>query len=79
VAFRYRQADLERQVERAVAVEPFFGQAPAMPPAAALVTGVVCGVRVEDVEDPLMREIRCPDKLVDEPAKGEALDGILRR
>jgi hypothetical protein len=50
-----------------------------MPPAAALVTGVVCGVRVEDVEDPLMHEIRCPDKLVDEPAKGEALDGILRR
>ncbi|WP_369060604.1 DUF2200 domain-containing protein [Caulobacter sp. 73W] len=56
----------------------FFAQAPAMNPARTLVTGVVCGVRVEEVADPLMREIRYLDKLIDELAKGKAMEKILR-
>lgn len=57
----------------------FFAQAPAMNPARDLVTGVVCGVRVEAVEDPLMKEIRILDKLVDELAKGRPMEKVLRR
>lgn len=56
----------------------FFAQAPRFNPNAALIKGVVCGVRVETVEDPLVRKIRYMDKLVDELAKGKAMDGILR-
>jgi hypothetical protein len=59
--------------------ETFFATAPALNPARADIKGVVCGVRVEDVADPLMREIRYLDKLVDELAKGKAMDKILRR
>lgn len=59
-------------------LEAFFAQAPAMNPARSLVTGLVCGVRVEAVEEPLMREIRILDKLVDELAKGRAMDKIVR-
>ncbi len=58
--------------------QTFFAQAPALNPARALITGVVCGVRVEDVADPLMREIRYLDKLIDELAKGKAMAKILR-
>jgi hypothetical protein len=58
--------------------QTFFAQAPALNPARALITGVVCGVRVEDVPDPLMREIRYLDKLIDELAKGKAMAKILR-
>ena len=58
--------------------ETFFGSAPALNPARELITGVVCGVRVETVEDPLMREIRYLDKLIDELAKGKAMEKILR-
>jgi hypothetical protein len=58
--------------------ETFFGQAPALNPARELITGVVCGVRVETVEDPLMREIRYLDKLIDELARGKAMEKILR-
>ena len=60
-------------------LEAFFAQAPAFNPSAALIKGVVCGVRVEDIEHPLMRKIRYLDKLVDELAKGKALDKILRQ
>ena len=74
----YGEAGLREQLERGTDVEGFFAQAPAMHPNAALITGVVCGVRVETVEDPLMRRIRQLDKLVDELAKGKAMEKILR-
>ena len=74
----YDAAGLRRQIERKVDIETFFAQAPAMHPGSALIRGVVCGVRVEDVEDPLMRRIRQLDKLIDELARGKAMDKILR-
>lgn len=58
--------------------ETFFAQAPGMNPARAMITGVICGVRIENIEDPLMREIRYLDKLIDELAKGRAMEKILR-
>jgi hypothetical protein len=75
----YDQAGLQRQIEQRTDFETFFAQAPAIHPNSSLVKGVVCGVRVEDVEDPLMRRIRQLDKLVDELAKGRAMEKILRR
>jgi hypothetical protein len=74
----YDAAGLQRQVERDVDLEAFFAQAPAMNPDRAIVKGVVCGVRVEAIEDPLMRDIRTVDKLIDELAKGKAMEKILR-
>jgi len=74
----YSQAELEAQIAAGVDFETFFAEAPALNPARELITGVVCGVRVEAVEDPLMREIRYLDKLVDELAKGKAMGKILR-
>ncbi len=74
----YELADLQRQIETEVDFEAFFAEAPALHPKAALITGVVCGVRVEAVEDPLMQKIRWLDKLVDELAKGKAMAKILR-
>ncbi len=74
----YDQAGLEQQLAREVDFETFFAQAPAMHPNSALIKGVVCGVRVEEIEDPLMRNIRYLDKLIDELAKGKAMDKILR-
>jgi hypothetical protein len=74
----YDQASLQRQIDQRVDFATFFAQAPGMHPNRVLVTGVVCGVRVEDVEDPLMRTIRQLDKLVDELAKGKPLAKILR-
>jgi hypothetical protein len=74
----YTQDGLQQQIAKAHDLETFFAQAPAMHPASARVTGVVCGVRVEEVEDPLMRRIRILDKLVDELAKGKAMKKILR-
>jgi hypothetical protein len=74
----YDQAGLLRQIERKVDFDTFFAQAPAMHANRALITGVVCGVRVEAVEDPLMQKIRQLDKLVDELARGKAMDKILR-
>ncbi|PPE75122.1 DUF2200 domain-containing protein [Solimonas fluminis] len=75
----YDAAGLRQQIERGSDFETFFAQAPAMNAKAALIKGVVCGVRVEEVEDPLMRNIRYLDKLVDELAKGKAMDKILRQ
>ncbi|MCB9377377.1 MAG: DUF2200 domain-containing protein [Holophagales bacterium] len=75
----YDLAGLRRQVEKRVDIETFFAEAPALHPNAALIQGVVCGVRVEEVEDPLMRKIRQLDKLVDELAKGKAMEKILRQ
>ena len=74
----YTQAGLETQIARGVDFETFYAEAPAMNPARVLITGVVCCVRVEEVEDPLMREIRYLDKLVDELARGKAMGKILR-
>ncbi|MBL8260952.1 MAG: DUF2200 domain-containing protein [Xanthomonadaceae bacterium] len=74
----YDADGLQRQIDASVDVEAFFAQAPAMHPNRMLIKGVVCGIRVEEVEDPLMREIRHLDKLVDELAKGKPLDRILR-
>jgi hypothetical protein len=75
----YSPAELRRQIERNTAFEVFFGQAPALNPNRRLIQGVVCGVRVEEVADPLMQEIRYLDKLVDELAKGKAMEKILRQ
>ena len=74
----YDAKGLQRQVEAGVDFQVFFDQAPALNPNAALIKGVVCGVRVEEVQDPLMRKIRTLDKLVDELAKGRAMERILR-
>lgn len=69
---------LDQAMASGVTLEDFFAQAPAMNPARSLVTGVVCGVRVEDIVEPTMREIRIMDKLIDELAKGKAMAKILR-
>ncbi len=75
----YSQAELQRQIAAGSDLETFFAQAPAFNPNASLIKGVVCGVRVEEVEDPLMRKVRYLDKLVDELAKGKAMEKILRQ
>jgi len=74
----YSRAELQRQIELGNDLETFFAQAK-LNPNASLIRGVVCGVRVEEIEDPLMRKIRYMDKLVDELAKGKAIDKILRK
>ena len=74
----YSQGELDSQLEKGTDFEAFFAEAPAMNPARSLITGSVCGVRVEQVEEPLMREIRYLDKLVDELARGKAMEKILR-
>ncbi|MGW8568521.1 DUF2200 domain-containing protein [Isoptericola sp. NPDC055881] len=75
----YDAAGLERAVADEVDLETFFAEAPAMNPDAVLITGVVCGVRVEEIDDPLMQQIRWMDKLVDEVAKGKKMSSILRQ
>ena len=75
----YTQAGLEMQLEQGADFEAFFARAPALNPNAELVKGVVCGVRVEEVPDPLMKKIRVLDKMVDELAKGKAMEKILRQ
>ncbi len=74
----YTQSGLIAQIKKKTSFEDFFAQAPKLNPDRSLITGVVCGVRVEDVEEPLMREIRYLDKLIDELAKGKAMEKILR-
>ena len=74
----YDAATLARQLDAKTDVATFFAQAPALHPNREAITGTVCGVRVEDVEDPLMRTIRQLDKLIDELAKGRAMEKILR-
>lgn len=75
----YTQKGLESQVRKGTALESFLAQAPKMNPDRSLITGVVCGVRVEEIEDPTMQAIRYMDKLVDELAKGRAMEKILRK
>jgi len=74
----YTQAKLQKQITKEVDFKTFFAEAPAINPNVALIKGTVCGVRVEDIEDPLMRNIRYLDKLIDELAKGKAMEKILR-
>lgn len=75
----YSQAEFEAQLENETDFETFFAEAPQMNPSRALIKGTVCGVRVEEVEEPTMREIRYLDKLIDELAKGKAMEKILRK
>jgi hypothetical protein len=75
----YRQKDLETQLEKQTDFETFFAKAPKINPSRVLIKGVVCGVQVEDIKEPTMREIRYLDKLVDELAKGKAMDKVLRK
>jgi hypothetical protein len=75
----YDQAGLRQQIEQGHDFETFFAQAPAFHPNSSLIKGVVCGVRVEEIEDPLMQKIRYLDKLIDELAKGKAIEKILRQ
>lgn len=75
----YSQTELEAQLEKQTDVETFLAEAPHLNPSRALIKGVVCGVRVEDIQEPTMREIRYLDKLIDELAKGKAMEKILRK
>ena len=75
----YGQKALAAQLTKKTDFETFVAKAPKLKPSRALIKGVVCGVRVEDVEDPLMREVRTLDKLIDELAKGKAMEKILRK
>ena len=74
----YSEAELEDHLQRETDFETLFAQAPGLNPSRALIKGVVCGVRVEEIQEPTMREIRYLDKLIDELAKGKAMDKILR-
>jgi len=74
----YDADGLEAQLDNQVDCETFFADAPEMNPSRSLITGVVCGIRVEDIEEPTMREIRYLDKLIDELARGKAMEKILR-
>jgi hypothetical protein len=75
----YSQEEVEVQLEKQTDYETFFAEAPKLNPSRALIKGVVCGIRVEDIEEPTMQEIRYLDKLIDELAKGKAMDKILRK
>ena len=75
----YSQEELEVQLEKQINFETFFAEAPQMNPSRTLIKGVICGVRVEDIEEPTMQEIRYLDKLIDKLAKGKAMEKILRK
>ncbi len=74
----YTQRQLEAQLKKQKDFEAFFGEAPRLNPSRTLITGTICGVRIEEIQEPLMREIRYLDKLVDELAKGRPMEKILR-
>lgn len=75
----YTKAGLQQQIDQESDFETFFAQAPAFNPASSLIKGVVCGVRVEDIKDPLEQKVRYLDKLIDELAKGKSMEKILRK
>ncbi|MFP1647303.1 DUF2200 domain-containing protein [Enterococcus mundtii] len=75
----YEQAELEEQIKLEKDFKTFFAEAPRLNPDRKLITGVICGVRVENIEEPLMQEIRYLDKLIDELAKGKKIEKILRK
>jgi len=74
----YSQAQLQQQIEQESDLKTFFERAPAFHPNSSLIKGVICGVRVEEIDDPLMQKIRYLDKLIDELAKGKTMEKILR-
>ena len=74
----YSSEGLQQQIERESDFKTFFAQAPAFHPDSSLIKGVICGVRVEEIEDPLMQKIRYLDKLIDELARGKSMEKILR-
>jgi hypothetical protein len=74
----YSQRQLKARIDNGTDLETFFAQAPELNPNRELITGVICGVRVEEIEDPLMREVRYLDKLIDELARGKSMEKILR-
>ena len=75
----YDEQSLQQQIENRVDFQTFFANAPRMNPSVSKITGVICGYRVEEIEDPLMQQIRYLDKLVDELAKGKKMEKILRK
>jgi hypothetical protein len=75
----YSQEDFEAHLENKTDFETFFSEAPQLNPSRNLIKGVICGVRVEDIQDPIMKEIRFLDKLIDELARGKAMEKILRK
>ena len=75
----YSQTQFEERLAQRTDFETFFAEAPALNPARALITGIVCGIRVEEIQEPLMREVRYLDKLIDELAKGRSMAKILRQ
>lgn len=75
----YNEKTLQQQIDKKVDFETFFAQAPQLNPDVSKITGVICGYRVEDIEDPVIQKVRYLDKLIDELAKGKAMDKILRK
>lgn len=75
----YSQKKLESQLEKRTDIETFFAKAPKLNPLRKSITGTICGIRVEDIKEPLMQDIRYLDKLIDELAKGKAMEKILRK
>jgi hypothetical protein len=75
----YTDKGIEKQIKKQTTFETFFAEAPKINPSRTLITGVICGVRLEEIKDPLMKEMRYMDKLVDELAKGRAMEKILRK
>lgn len=75
----YSQEELETQLEKQTVFEIFFAEAPRLNPSRVLIKGVICGVRVEDIEDPIIQTVRQLDKLIDELAKGKTMEKILRK
>ena len=75
----YSQEELEAQLEKQTDLETFIAEAPQLNPSRSLIKGLICGVRVEDIKEPTMQEIRYLDKLIDELAKGKAMEKILRK
>lgn len=75
----YNQKEMESQIESQIDLETFYAEAPQLNPSRALIKGLICGVRVEDIEEPTMQEIRYLDKLIDELARGKAMEKILRK
>lgn len=75
----YTKKGLQQQIDKKNDFETFFAQAPQLHPNVSMITGVICGYRVEEIEDPLMQKIRYLDKLIDELAKGKAMEKILRK
>ena len=75
----YGQKGLEAQLEKQTDFETFLAEAPRLNPSRALIKGMICGIRVEDIKEPIMQEIRYLDKLIDELAKGKAMEQILRK